>query len=437
MAWATERSGRLTGVALTLALAFSLVACGADQDSNDESLLGKGNGSGDRAGVTAVEARTQEQRILDQRVRAVRERDLDLFLKRVDHDDRRLMARQRRYFGNLVQLPLAAFGYRVLDEQWEGVEVAPQWGDDVHVPEVQLTTQLEGYDAVPVIRTVGFVFAFENGRATIVSDRSATGQALYRGVPAPWDLTAITVREEPGVLGIFDVGMRGSAGSVLSAVRDGIGQIDRALPFTWSGRVVVYSVQDPSVLASFTDIPGGSLDHLGALTFPTYAAENGRQLASTRLLVLRSSVQAGQPFLGRITRHELSHVAIGVRDDGAPAWVSEGVAEYLGARDVPQRQRIIPTSARGRAQTEDNGMPVSKTFNNTDQEWHYALSWMACDYIADTFGESRLWELVDATHNGGEGTLDAQQDRVLQQVLGLDSRELARRAAARVRNLYG
>jgi hypothetical protein len=62
---------------------------------------------------------------------------------------------------------------------------------------------------------------------------------------------------------------------------------------------------------------------------------------------------------------------------------------------------------------------------------------MACDYIAHTHGESRLWELVDAMRNAGNGTNDVEQDRVLQQVLGYDGRELARRAAARIRNLYG
>ena len=46
---------------------------------------------------------------LRQRVRAVRERDLGLFLRRVDRTDKALVARQRRYFENLVQLPLAAF----------------------------------------------------------------------------------------------------------------------------------------------------------------------------------------------------------------------------------------------------------------------------------------------------------------------------------------
>ncbi len=426
----TDRRARLTAVLATLALLW-LTACGGD--SEDQSLLGDDQG----ARVTAVEARAQEQQILDQRVRAVLDRDLKLFLRRVDHDDPALMKRQRRYYRNLVQLPLATFRYRVLDQQWDGVALSESWGVDVHVPHVELSMQLEGYDSVPVKRTVGFVFSFTNGRATIVSDRTSAGKSLFAGAPAPWDLTGITVREEPGVLGIFDRATSSSAGTVTSAVRDGIEELQRALPFTWSGKVVVYNVQSSNVLASFTDVPGGALDHLGALTFPTYAGNSRSQVASTRMLVMPSSVRAGQPFLGRITRHELSHVAIGVRDDGAPAWVSEGIAEYLGARKIPLRDRIIPTTALSRAQTEDGGMPDSKTFNNSDQEWHYALSWMACDYVADTFGEARLWELVDAMHNGGQGTADAEQDRVLEQVLGYDSLELGRRASARIRNLYG
>jgi len=430
--WGTDLARHVAAVVTTCALGLGLVACGGGE-SDDDSLVG----NGDRAGITAAQARAQEQRILNQRARAVRAHDMGMFLRRVDHDDVRLMARQRRHFRNLVQLPWSAFGYRVLDQQWEGLAVAPSWGHDVDIPRVLLTTQLDGYDALPVERTVGFVFSFWKRRATIVSDRTSTGKPLYEGQPAPWDLTAITAREDGGVLGIFDRRTRASASTVMGAVRSGIEEIDRALPFTWSGHVVVYSVANPGVLASFTDVPGGSLSHLGALTFPTYAGNGRAQVASTRMLLMPRSVSAGQPFLDRITRHELSHVAIGIRDDGAPAWVSEGVAEYLGAREIPKGDRIIPTSALSRARTEDAGMPVSKTFNGEDQEWHYSLSWMACDYIADTGGESRLWELVDTMHNGGEGTSEAEQDRVLQQVLGYASRELARRAAARIRNLYG
>jgi len=432
--WGTEHSRRLGALLVAIGLLLGLVACGGDDSGTVDSLPGEGNES---PGLTAAQIHRQEQRVLNQRVRAVRDGDIDLFLRRVDHTDKAMMARQRRYFDSLMQLPLTGFGYRVLDQDWVGVSVARRWGKSVHIPRVQLSMQLEGFDAVPLTRTVGFVFSFRKGKALIVSDRTRTGAPLYEGTPAPWDLAAITAREDGRVLGIFDNDTAASASTVTAAVRDGIDQIDRALPFTWSGQVVVYSLQDPKVLASFTDVPGGSLDHLGALTFPTYAEEGRSQVASTRMLVMPSSVRAGAPFLGRIVRHELSHLAIGNRDDGAPVWVSEGIAEYLGAREIPQRDRVIPTSALTRAQTDDAAMPDSKKFNDTDQEWHYALSWMACDYIAETSGESLLWELVDAMHNSGDGTSDQAQDRVLVQVLGYDSRELARRAAARIDNLYG
>jgi hypothetical protein len=82
-------------------------------------------------------------------------------------------------------------------------------------------------------------------------------------------------------------------------------------------------------------------------------------------------------------------------------------------------------------------MPSSRGFNGDDQAWHYALSWMACDYISATLGEDRLWQLMDALHAAGEGTTDDQQDAVLQTVLGLDGAQLARRATARILRIYG
>ena len=83
-------------------------------------------------------------------------------------------------------------------------------------------------------------------------------------------------------------------------------------------------------------------------------------------------------------------------------------------------------------------MPASKDFNNSDQEWHYALSWMACDYIADDLRRGRgSGSSSTPCTTAAQGTTDVDQDRVLDQVLGFDSHELARRAAARIRNIYG
>ena len=194
---ASSRTSRpWTAAALVLLLLLLLTGCNShpadDQSDNGTARIG------------ADEARALEQRILNQRARAVREHRPALFLRSVDHHDKDLMARQRQYYLNLVQLPLAAFRYQVRPAQWEGQRLLSRWGRDVRIPQVTLSLELQGYDAVPVQRTVGFVFSFADGKATIVSDRTAAGTRLFLGTPAPWDLTAISVRQTTGVLGIFD-----------------------------------------------------------------------------------------------------------------------------------------------------------------------------------------------------------------------------------------
>ena len=249
-----------------------------------------------RAARSASPTRSaQEQRILNQRARAVRERDLDAVPAqgrppRQGPDGAPAAATSAT--SSSCRSPGSPTGSPT--SSGRACRLAQRWGDDVHIPQVVLTMQLEEYDAVPVERTVGFVFSFRDGRARIVSDRTSTGRPFFRGTPAPWDLTAITVREEPGVLGIFDRSTRASAPTVTRRrPQRASTQLDRALPFTWSGQVVVYSVENPRVLASFRDVPGGAIEHLGAMTFPTYAEDERSQVASTRMLLMPSSVRAG------------------------------------------------------------------------------------------------------------------------------------------------
>src|SRR4051794_17047289 len=86
-AWTdTPRAGRLrlAAVAAVLALLVGLAGCGGGDDQSDQPV-----GSGR---ISSTEARAQEQRILAQRARAVRDHDLGLFLRRVDHRDSALMA---------------------------------------------------------------------------------------------------------------------------------------------------------------------------------------------------------------------------------------------------------------------------------------------------------------------------------------------------------
>ncbi len=423
------RSTRRGGPAAVLLVVLTLVGTvlSACSDDGDASLLGP-----DRPVSLA-----DEQHLLDQRADALRDGDLTAFLRTIDTSDKALVKRQRRYFANLQELPIETLSYEVLKSDWPAGLRSAEWGRHVSVPQVRLSLQLTGFDAVPVQRVTGFAFGYREGRPVVLSELTGAHHQFPGSSPAPWDLVRIHVRRDLDSLQLYDAGTWSRAEEVAAALRSGIRDIRDGVPTSWDGHAVVYVFSKPSVLNSFEGVPGGNIKHLGAMTFPMYAVPGQPTVAGIRFTLLPTSLHAGAVFLGRIVRHELTHVALGDRDDGTPVWFAEGVAEYMGARDIPEDERRIATVALSRARAGVRDMPSSRGFNGSDQAWHYALSWMACDYIAATQGEGRLWQLMDALHAGGAGTTDAEQDSVLQAVIGLNSTQLAHRAAARILRIYG
>lgn len=410
---------------LVLALMCGLLAGCAPEDPG--SALGDGS----------YERRNEVQALLDVRAQAVRDGNQRAFLDTVDRSNPGLVARQRRYFQNLQKLPLTTFEYLVLERTWPDVLADPAWGDEVLLPQVELAQQMDSYDERPVKTLAGFAFAHRGNRMLIVSDRTRGGKPFPDTRLAPWELVRIKARRTGAVLGIYDPGTWADSARVNDVVAEGVAQLQRVLPFDWSGRVMVYEFSEQRVLAGFEDVPGGNIAHLGALTFPVYADVAGTDQVGSRFVLMPGSVDAGEPFLGRITRHELTHVALGHRDDGVPTWFAEGLAEYFGARDIVPSQRRIASVAVPRARAGVGTLPPSESFNGPDQEFNYALAWMAVDYIAAEYGEGRLWTLMDALHNFGEGTADQDQDNAIMRVLGIDGAELARRAAQRIVRIYG
>lgn len=425
-----QRMKRGRGAALVAVLALSCGLLAGCSDDGDASLLGHGATTGT---VSAGDA----QHLLDRRAAAIRENDLASFLATLDPTNAKLLFRQRQYFANMRELPLAMLRYTVLKADWPVQLRAKGWGKFVSIPQVKVATQLAAYDTSPVIRTTGFAFARKDGKPVIISELTGAGRQFPGSAPSPWDLVRIHVRSGGETLQIYDDGTWRNSARIDRVLRNGIADVRQGLPFTWDGRVVVYVFSKRAVLDSFEGVPGGNIEHLGAMTFPMYSVLGQPEIAGVRFTLLPSSVRAGQPFLDRITRHELTHVAVGDRDDGAPVWFAEGLAEYMGARSIPTDERRIATVAVNRARRGVSNLPASATFNGANQAWNYALAWMAFDYIAATQGEPRLWELMDALHNNGDGTTDAEQDAVLERVIGISGAELAAKATQRLLHIYG
>lgn len=381
-------------------------------------------------------ARIQEQHVLDVRARAIKEHDLSLFMSTVARGDHAFVLRQRRYFANLIQFPLEKLTFTVTSRSWSAGLVADRFHAAAR-PRIEQVVELDGFDAHPETSVTGLVLAKRNGQFKVVADRTRGGGFFPGYAPQPWDVAAIHVVRRGDVLGVFDQATAGEADRLLTVVTGAVVDDQSALPFAWPGDVIVYAFKEPALLATFRHVPGGNIADLGALSFPVYANTSGTRIAGMRFIVLPGSLGADDDSLARLVRHELTHVALGPRDDGAPTWFIEGIAEYLASRPLAREGLRIASVAVQRASGPVTSMPVSSTFNGPDQDWHYALSWMACSYIASKDGESRLWDLMDAFHDAHGGTPDSRQDAVLRATIGMDSHALAAHAAARIRSIFG
>lgn len=356
------------------------------------------------------------QRLLERRAAAVRRADLGAFESGLARRPA-FVHRQRTWFDNLAQLPLARFGYS-LDP---GSLV--RHGEDYWVV-VERTMQLDGYDARPVTTPDRFRFTpgRRPGRYLLASTSDPAWEQAHRVQPQPWDSGPVEVREGSGVLGIFDVGSVGYARAVLSSAEEAVGAVAAAVPYTWPRSVVVYAPSDTTFLTSLEDVPGDDPASLDAVAFPVRVTPTG-PVAATRVVLNPRMLDRSAAERDRLVRHEVTHVAIGAHDDRAPVWLSEGLAEYVSVRPLAPQDRTINPAAVAAARHGITGMPDDATFNDGDPGVHYATAWWSCEYIAKSFGEATLWDLLDAMDQPG-----ADPDRVLRDRLGLTSQQVAEQA---------
>jgi hypothetical protein len=371
------------------------------------------------------------QQALDRRARAVLDADAGAFARTVagPPDFRQ---QQATWLGNLRQLPLGELSYTIDPAQ------LVRDGDDYWVV-VQEHLLLEGYDAVPVVSLDRYRFrpgAKRPDRMLLTSVSDVEWEAAHEVRPQPWDLGPVQVRSGAGVLGIFDDGSVAASGRLVRSVERGLDQVGAVVPYEWSRTVVVYALSDPAYLAGIPDVPGGDPDELDGVAFPVSAAPGNQTLAATRFALHPDMLDRPGPARDRLVRHELTHVALGSRDDGAPVWLSEGLAEYVAARPMSPADRRVPAAAVRAAQAGFTDLPDDAAFNDPADDaatdTHYALAWWACEYLARSLGEPVLWDLLDLVGAGGVDVAGTLRDNV-----GLWPGKLAERAGDLIVQEYG
>ena len=138
----------------------------------------------------------------------------------------------------------------------------------------------------------------------------------------------------------------------------------------------------------------------------------------------------------RLVRHELTHVAIGAGDDRAPVWLSEGLAEYVSVQPLPPERRTISEAAIEAARAGVTEMPADDSFNDAGTPGrasaNYGIAWFACEYLASSYGEVTLWQLLSVAQRARRGRRPA----CCSAQVGINVRTLARKAGKLILTTY-
>jgi hypothetical protein len=418
----------------TYVAALLLLSSGCSLLSDDDPADPAPSSSNETPGVQLTDAPpdtlTSLTSTLQRRADAVRSGDEEAFLAGLTKRDEVLREQQSTYFENLQQLPIGTFAYSI-DPQ----NIVRQ-GEDYSVV-VELALQLDGFDEAPVVSRDRYLFTpgEKPGRFRLASVSDPAWEVENKVLLQPWDEDKIVVVRGTNVLGIFDEGSVRAAKPLVRSVERGIADVAGVVPSAWSQTVVVYALSNTAFLATLPGLPSDDPSALDGVAFPVFASVDGGALVATRFVLHPRMLDERGRARDRLVRHELTHVAIGEDDDHAPVWLSEGLAEYVSVQPLPPEKRTISEVAIEAARAGVTNMPTDDSFNEGGTpprtSANYGIAWFACEYLAASYGEVTLWQLLAAMNEP-----DADPDQVLTAQLGLNLRTLARKAGKLILETY-
>lgn len=347
---------------------------------------------------------------LDRRAAAVLDHDTDAYLATTDPGATALRAAQRRELGNLADVPLGSWTYRLRDVTARGTDRA--------TADVELRYRIEGYDAAPV--TADRVLDLKRDRAAgrwyVVGDR-----AVGDGVQL-WQQGDVRVVRGKHSL-VLGVGRTDRELNRIARTADrAVPAASAAWPERWAGRVVVLvprTVRDMAGLLGST----AAADYRGIAAVTTGRTGGTGRTPADRVIVNPQAYGTLGTFGQRIVlTHETTHVATRARTSAAtPTWLSEGFADWAAYRPEGRTAaQIAPGLADAVARGElPAGLPTDEDFGFAGDPERLARAyeggWAACELIADHWGEKKLFAFYRAVggHRGRDGAVEQAMHEVL------------------------
>ncbi|MFI9818470.1 hypothetical protein [Saccharothrix variisporea] len=346
---------------------------------------------------TAVAADPREQGVHDllaRRAKALLERDERAFTADLDPDaDPAFVRRQRELFRNLAAVPLAEWEYR-LEGETNLAGITPPAADAVWAPDVRLVYRLRGVDVVPSTQTMAYLFTKRGDRWYLNSDTALEplGRRTWRG---PWDFGPCHVLTGTGGFVLSHPGGEPLAARVLAELDAAVDTVTQVWGPAWSRQVAVLIPTNADEMRALVG-PGFADGSIAGVAVADRVDVETHTAQGQRVVLNPTGASVLSPLALRVLlRHEITHVAArGETVDGAPMWLLEGFADYVGYRgsDVPPR-KAAPALAAQLQRELPAALPSDADFRGPGMELAYQQSWSVNLYLAQRLGEPGLVSL--------------------------------------------
>ncbi|MFF3752059.1 hypothetical protein ACFYYH_16620 [Streptomyces sp. NPDC002018] len=368
---------------------------------------------------------------LDRRAAAVLDRDERAYLAVLDPAATALRATGRREFRDLAGVPLGSWEYRLTGVERSGGRATVR---------AELRYGLAGYDRAPVSAPRVLELRERAGRWYVTADRPGEG-----GARQLWEQGPVRVVRGERAL-VLGVGQDDARLRAFAAMADrAVPAVDDAWPGPWARRAVLLVPASLEAMAGLLGAPAAGYRGIAAVTTGIPAGGSGAPAGTPadRIVVNPEAYRDLGDFGQRIVlTHETTHVATRAATSAAtPTWLSEGFADWVAYRGTdrtdaavaPELQRAVRSGDAPAALPSDEDFAFGADAEGLARA--YEGGWLACELIAERWGERRLTDFYRAV--GAHAGRDGAVEKALHDVLATTPEDFTARWRAYARERLG
>jgi hypothetical protein len=337
--------------------------------------------------------------LLGRRAEAVRTRDRSAFAATLDRPESGFGLRQLAQFDALATLPLDEFAYGTPEPAPAlGAERVAQLGPDARVIRVTGRYRLAGYDTAAREFESYFTVVRRGDTWRLADDTDGGTQTQL------WDLPSFTTVKGRSTL-VVGTGPAGRLRPYAALGDLAVTRVRKVWDSGWNDRLVLVVPGTAAQMAELVGQEAGSVNQVAAVTDGPFDL---RGVAGADRVVVNPKAFASLERLGQqvVVTHEATHVAIrATTNRPVPLWLSEGMADYVGYRDIGASRAQVAAALfdRVRAGKGPTALPAPEDFDpsHTTIGPSYNAAWLAVHRIADRWGAAALVRFYRAAATSG------------------------------------